>query len=284
VIEQEGDLFGAAQVEVVSDDALEEGSTGLGTVEDPGVGELDLTEGKVIDDAPPQVFSGEGRGQAGLPPPEEALHRSGSESIADTLEDACVLAGQKAVVELFECDLRLLQLALRPLVAVQVDPRREGRVGVGLDEGRPPLGVEQVEVEVVDHRHLASPLLLRAAPVLGALLLPRAPHRCLLLGDADEHDARLTGLGRDLHVGTDELLFGLAFLEVDDRDVIDLGEAVDVSRVGVPEFAERRRGRIGEAAAQQEAGNEAGRLEVGHVGLEEDPVDAAASERDPVPQ
>ena len=148
---------GAPEVEVVPDDALEEGSARLGTVEDPGVGELDLAEGEVVEDAPPEVLAGKGRGQADLPPPEEALHRAGPEAIADALEDGGILAGQKAVVELFERHLRLVQLTLRPLVAVQVDPRREGRVGVGLDEGRSPLGVEQVEVEVVDHRHLPSP-------------------------------------------------------------------------------------------------------------------------------
>ena len=120
--------------------------------------------------------------------------------------------------------------------------------------------------------------------MLGALLLPRSPHRRLLLGDADEHDARLTDFGGGFHVGANEFLLGLALFEVDDRNVIGLGVAVDGLDVGVTELAEGCGGRVGEAAAQEEAGNKAGRLEVGHVGLEEDPVDAAAGERDPVPQ
>ena len=90
--------------------------------------------------------------------------------------------------------------------------------------------------------------------------------------------------GGGFHVGANKFLFGLALFEVDDRNVIDLGVAVDGLDVGVTELAERCGGRVGEAAAQEEAGDEAGRLEIRHVGLEEDPVDAAADERHPVPQ
>jgi len=74
--------------------------------------------------------------------------------------------------------------------------------------------------------------------VLGALLLPRAPHRRLLLSDTGENDTRLVLIGGDLEVGTNELLLRLALFEVDDRNVIDLGETVEGLDVGVTELAE----------------------------------------------
>jgi hypothetical protein len=83
---------------------------------------------------------------------------------------------------------------------------------------------------------------------------------------------------------TDELLLGLALLEVDDRDVIGLGEAEDVGRVGVANFSERCGRGIEEPPSEEEAGNEPGRLKVGDVRLKEDPVDAPAGERDPIPK
>jgi hypothetical protein len=162
------------------------------------------------------------------------------ETIADTLEQSRVLARAKTVVELLESNLRLVELALCPLVAVQVDPHWEKGVGVGLYERGPPLGIERIEIEIemVDHCHLAPPLVLRAPPVLGALLLPRAPHRRLLLSDTGENDTRLVLIGGDLEVGTNELLLRLALFEVDDRNVIDLGETVEGLDVGVTELAE----------------------------------------------
>jgi len=97
---------------VVPDDTLEERPAGLGTVEDTSVGELDLAEGEVIDDAPPQIFAVKRRREASLPALEEALHRAGPEAITDALEQRRVLAGQKAVVEFLERHPGLFELAL----------------------------------------------------------------------------------------------------------------------------------------------------------------------------
>jgi hypothetical protein len=120
--------------------------------------------------------------------------------------------------------------------------------------------------------------------VLGALALPGPPHRGLLLGDAHEDDASLARSCRGLEVGTRRLLLGFALLEVDDGNAVVLGEPVDRRDIGVPQLAQGRRRRIGEPPAEEEASHQAGRLEVAYVGPEEDPVDRAAGQRDPVPQ
>ena len=62
-----------------------------------------------------------------------------------------------------------------------------------------------------------------------------APHRRLLLGDAQEHDPALATRRRG---GVDERpgdrLLVLALGEVDDRDVLGLGPAMELGDVGSP--------------------------------------------------
>jgi hypothetical protein len=57
-IEDDRDLLGTAKVEVIADDAFEEGAARLRTIEHAGVGELDLAEGEVIHVAAVEVGVG----------------------------------------------------------------------------------------------------------------------------------------------------------------------------------------------------------------------------------
>jgi hypothetical protein len=65
---------GAADIEMVADQALEEGPPGLGPIEDAGVRNFELAERKLIDIAVAQVGASERRGEAVAPSPEEAVH------------------------------------------------------------------------------------------------------------------------------------------------------------------------------------------------------------------
>ena len=71
-------------------------------------------------------------------------------------------------------------LLLGPLVAVQIDPDRERRVGDGLDERRPPVRIADVEVVVVREDRLAAIDEMRM-PVRPAVP-PPAPRRGLAPG------------------------------------------------------------------------------------------------------
>jgi hypothetical protein len=58
-VEGQRDLRGAADVEVVADDAFEERPPGCGPVEHPGVGDLELADRQFVDVAGAQVGGGE---------------------------------------------------------------------------------------------------------------------------------------------------------------------------------------------------------------------------------
>src|SRR4051794_27257329 len=74
---------------------------------------------------------------------------------------------------------RVAALLLGPLVAVEIDPHRERRVGDRLDKRRAPPWVADVEVGIVREDRLAAVLEVRMA--VGAAVAPAAPGRGLLL-------------------------------------------------------------------------------------------------------
>jgi hypothetical protein len=80
-------LVRAAEVEVVADDAFEEGPPGGGPLEHPGVGDLELAERQLVDIPGAQVSGGEGGRQPVKPAPEEAGHRAGAKPVADPLQN-----------------------------------------------------------------------------------------------------------------------------------------------------------------------------------------------------
>jgi hypothetical protein len=57
-VEDEHHLVGPTDVEVITDDTLEEGAASLRTVEHACVGDLELTEGEVVGVAGLQIFGG----------------------------------------------------------------------------------------------------------------------------------------------------------------------------------------------------------------------------------
>jgi hypothetical protein len=92
-------------------------------------------------------------------------------------------------------------------------------------------------------------------------------------------------LGRCLDQRPGELLFVLTLGEVVHRDVVGLGEAVHLGDVRRADPAERRRRRDPKPALlAQEVADHPDRLQLGHIALQEDPVDRPAGERHVVAQ
>ena len=108
--------------------------------------------------------------------------------VADLGEPLGLIAGTEAVVQRRELDPLARGLAFGPFVAVEVDPHRVRRVRVGLHERRPPLGIEDVPVVVVDEHRLAGELEMRVRVM--AAITPAAPRPRLLLRDAEHHHPR----------------------------------------------------------------------------------------------
>ena len=144
--------------------------------------------------------------------------------VADPLEPGGVVGGQEAVVERLEGDAGGVCLLLGEVVAVEADLGVVGKVGGELDEERAEVGVEAVEVEVVDHRGAADqPGKRRAGLGIAALLGPK--RRGLLLRAADEQDPLGAVVAGKVALG--DVVFALAGTEVDQWDVVVVDVAVD---------------------------------------------------------
>jgi hypothetical protein len=144
--EDDLDVLRAAQVQVVSDQRLEERPGPARGVEDDGAGDLDLPHRALPPVPGIAVLACEGHGDPVQPPLGEHLDGARLEPVADLLQPGGVVAGREAVGQLSEADAGLECLPLGPLVAVDPDLGRVGEVGADLDERRAEVLVPQVEV------------------------------------------------------------------------------------------------------------------------------------------
>jgi hypothetical protein len=113
---------------------------------------------------------------------------------------------------------------------------------------------------------------------------PAAPGDRLLLGDADQDHAEAALALGGLKVAARDQLLGLALAEPQHGDPITLDVAIDRGHVGAAEPAKQRRRRDRVAAIQQKAHDLKRRHQLGHIGLQEQPIDRAHPQRDVIPQ
>ncbi|MFV2064382.1 MAG: hypothetical protein ACC726_12865 [Chloroflexota bacterium] len=129
---------------------------------------------------------------------------------------------------------------------------------------------------------VGAPAAHRVAAGLAVPLRGRAEDARPFLGDADEHDALASLALGSVEIGPGHVLLALALLEVDQRDVLGLGEPLDLPHE--PRRALAEDGVAGDPLAGsgslQEAGQPLGRLEPGHVAVEIEPVDALVTQGD----
>ena len=148
--------------------------------------------GEFVADARRPVVARERVRQALEPLAQQVVDPLRGQRVGEFLRQRRVGAGQEAVVERLEGDAALGELALDVLVAVDAQPRGVREVRGELEEQRPEVVVDQVEVVVVDHRRGVHQLHVGAA---ARLVLPahRAEHPALLLRLADEQHALAAG-------------------------------------------------------------------------------------------
>jgi hypothetical protein len=105
-------VVGAAKIEVVHEQRLEEAAGMPGRVEHDGAGDLDLAHGGLPPVAGVTVGVGERQGQPSQPALDEYADGAGTEPVADELQRVWILAGGEPVGELGEADTSLGGLAL----------------------------------------------------------------------------------------------------------------------------------------------------------------------------
>jgi hypothetical protein len=181
-------LVRAADVEVVADQLLEEDPPGDRPVQGHGGGELDLLDRQLPAVVGVLVGAGERLRQPGQPLAGEPVDLLVGQPVADPLDCLGVADRAERVVQGRERDAFLQALLLGVLVPVEVDLAGVREIAAELDMERAEIGVEAVEIPVVDHRLL---LVQPRVPLPGCrvLALGGPPHPGLLLGHADEQDA-----------------------------------------------------------------------------------------------
>jgi hypothetical protein len=220
------------------------------------------------------VGAGERQREPGHPPLEPHLHRAGAEPAADLLQGGRVVAAGEPVGQRGEADPGRGRLPLSPLMPIDPDLDRIGEVGADLDEPRAHLLVEDVDVK---HRH--PPLLpgegeLRAPARIG-VTLARRPHQLELLGTADGHHPRPPSLGSGRQIRAHHLGLALPSPEPDHRDTVDLRPILDVAPELLPDRLEQRRrhDRLAPVLVE-EPDHPTGGLQLGHIAVEIQPVQA----------
>jgi hypothetical protein len=185
------------------------------------------------------------RGQRGREPRgpaiKERLHVGGAELIADGLQAWRIGTCEEAIVETLERHARASQLLLDPFVAVETQLDRIREIGPDFQERRPPLGVLDVEVVVIDGDGLAREVERDATLRARTLVRLERPH--LLLRHADHHDALSHRPPRAI-VG-DDVVLALAALERNQRHILPRRVGLDRADEAIEHGREQRRGRNG---------------------------------------
>src|SRR5439155_10573434 len=179
-----------------------------------------LAERRLVEVSGAQVGGGEYLREPGKPAPEERDDRAQTEPAAQPLQEHGIFAGAEPVVQRGIPGPCRGELPLGPLVPVQPDPDREGRIAVDLPERRAPLRIPQVKIEVVDEGHLPAPLLQNPAPAVTPLARPGPPCRGLLLPGADQDNLAVAARSGRLQVRARNLLPVITLGEADHRDAV----------------------------------------------------------------
>jgi len=163
-------------------------------------------------------------------------------------------------------------LPLEILMPVEAEFGVVGDVRTELEEERAEVPVHGVDVVLVHQgRRLHQPGIGLAR--LGVVAALGAPHRGLLLRFADEEHAFLFREGREVFLG--DLILALPMGEGQQRDALRLGEAFQCFDEGGRErLHQRRGGEGGSAHLAEEADHAPHALQLGHVDIEVQAVDA----------
>src|SRR6185295_13718694 len=135
-IEDQADLAGPSDVEVLADHLLEEDASGERLVEDLGQGELGLQDGELVAIAGGAVAGWKRMGQAAQPLAQQVLDLAGRKLVAEPLHQPGVGTGLDAVVERLERHAAAGELSLEIFMAVDAELGVVGEVGAELQEER----------------------------------------------------------------------------------------------------------------------------------------------------
>ena len=276
-LEDELDLIGTAEVEVLANDLVEEDPTGHGPVEHLREAELGLQDRELVAVAGAAIAGRKGMRQARQPLPQQGLDLGRRQPIGQRLQLPGGRTGQNAVVERLVGQPPLRELTLEVLVPVETELGVVREVGAELQEERAEVPIDAIEVVMVHHgRGAHQPGIGLTGLGVPASLSPA--DRRLLLGLADEQDALLASEPSQV-LGHHRVL-ALTFLEGDQRHRLLRHEPVDRPHERLAHRGHEGRGRKQLAPVRtEEVRHPAFILEPGNIHVEVHPVDALDLER-----
>lgn len=281
-IEDQLNLAGSPDVQVLADDLLEEDASGHRPIEHLRQRELGLQDRQRVAVAAGPVAAIERVRQARQPFAQQPVDLLVVQPIADALQCLGVRARQHAVVQRLEGDAALAQLAFGVLVAVDAELGVVGEVRTEFQEERAEVCVDAIEVEVVDHRRAVDHPGIGRAGVRVATAL--GTHDTgLLLRPSDVQHAFVGVEALQILLG--EIVLALVLAEADQIHAGLADEALDIGheRLGLGGDCRRRREALAEMAAKI-PDHAAHALQLGNVDAEVHPIDALALEHDMVAQ
>ena len=210
-----------------------------GPVQRHGGGELDLLDRQLPAVVGLLVLGGERVRQPGQPLAGEPVDLLVGQPVADPLHRVRVAGRAERVVQGGEADTGLEALALGVLVPVEVDLPGVGEIAAEFHVERAEIGVEPVEIPVIDHRLLlAQPRVPLAGHRVRAL--PGPPDPGLFLGHPGEQDLLPAIMAGQVPPG--DLVLALPLGEPDQVRAADVDVVADVSGEPLGHRPHQRRG------------------------------------------
>ena len=209
--------------------------------------------------------------QASQPFAQQSIDLVRRQLVAQPLHQLGVGTRLDAVVQRLERHPTLGKLALEILVAIDAELGIVGKVGAELQEERPEVFIDAIEIVVVDHRGgFHDPRIGSACEPTAAPLRAHDPR--LLLGLADiEHP--LTP-GKLPHVLLRDVVFALPLLEGNQINALVVDESIDVANERFRHRRHRRRrGKTLAPMNPQVAHHGSNRLQMRDVDIQVHPVD-----------
>src|SRR5215467_1750427 len=145
-------LAWSTDVEVFTNDLLEERSACRWPVEHLGQGKLRLQNRDLVPVTGVAIGGGVGMGEPAQPFSQQGVDLLCRQGIAERLGALGVIAGQDAIVQGLKANPSMLQLPFEPFVAIETQFGIIGKVAAEFEEEGPEVAIHTVDVEVVDHR------------------------------------------------------------------------------------------------------------------------------------
>jgi hypothetical protein len=232
-------LSGRPMPGVVPDQLPEEDPARHRPVQGHGGGELDLLDRQLPAVVGVLVGTGERVREAGQPLAGEPVDLLVGQPVADLLHGGRVADGAERVVQGGEADPGPGALPHGIFMPVEVDLPGIGEVAAEFHVERAEIGVEPVEIPVIDHRLLlAQPRIPLAGHRVPAL--PGPPHPGLLLGHPGEQDLLSAIMAGQVPPG--DLVLALPLGEPDQVQPADVDVVADVRGEPLGHRAHQRRG------------------------------------------